>query len=182
MRFNMKKPLQEKARQEAGDESELEKKLYSIEDMPSPEESKLYMQNGGSAMKGLMEKVKGYWNQMKPNNVQEAVASVVIPTPYYLWKLPPDVHKTMNDILGAATDIAAKVNPEVGIATGLAYGISQVIYGLKTGSGKHTGAGLVGIAEHIKRAGSDEHQPILEKIEEVIQNYFHGFKPSYATA
>jgi hypothetical protein len=178
----MEEPLKTKAREQAGDESELEKKLYSIEDMPAPEETTLYMPKGGRAVRGLMEKVKGYWNEMKPSNVQEAVASVVMPTPYYLWKMPAELHKTMNDILGVATGIAAEINPEVGVAIGLTYGISQVIYGLKTGSGKHTGAGLVGIAEHIKKIGKDENKQLIAKIDEVLQTYFHGFKPSYAPA
>lgn len=150
--------------------------------MPSAEESQLYMIADGKESRRFLDLAKEYWNQIKPQNVGEAIASVLLPTPYQIWKLPPEVHKKMNDILGVAADIAFAAGPEAEAAVGLAYGISQAIYGFKTQSGKHAGAGLVGIAEGIKRLGNEEHKPLLETIESVLRNYFHNPPPAYARA
>jgi hypothetical protein len=166
---------------EPNDESELEKKLYSAEDMPAAEDISLYMPKGSRVVKGMLERMRTYWNTIKPRNVPEAVAAVVMPAPYHLWKLPVEVHEKLNDILGVAAGIATVAQPEVGLATGIAYGISQVIYGLKTGSGKHTGSGLMGIVEHVKKLDLEEHKPLIDKIEGIIHNYFHNFNPAYAT-
>jgi len=178
----MRKPVKPAANESGVDESELERKLYSLEDMPPEEETQLYMSKGGKAVQDLIGKVKDYWNQIKPNNVQEAVAYLTMPAPYYLWKMPVEVHRRVNDILDIATGIAAAVNPEMGLGLGISHSVSQVIYGLKTGSGKHTGSGLVGIVEHVKKLGSDEHKSTIEKIEQVIEGYFNNFKPAYARA
>lgn len=140
-------------RKVASPESELESetRLYSVKDMPG-KPAHLYIPEGEEAKSGFLEKVRGYWDEYKPKSAFGYAAAVVFPTPYFLWKLPADLHGYLNDILKGATAISARAGqPEVAAATGITYAISQAVYGLKTKSGKHVMSGLEGIVANTKK-------------------------------
>jgi hypothetical protein len=132
-------------------EFETETRLYSVKDLPS-KPARLYIPEDGETRSGFLEKIRGYWDEYKPKSAFGYAAAVVFPTPYFLWKLPSDLHGYLNDILKGASAISMRAGqPEVAAATGITYAISQAVYGLKTKSGKHVLSGLEGIVTNTKK-------------------------------
>ncbi len=127
-------------------------------DLDSIKEISLYMPDKdkqkylvGKVQK-ILEDYKHIIEEYRPKTVKDFVAQATLgPAGYVLWKLPPDVHKKVNELLKYATAISTKAKPEISMALGITYFISQVLYGLKTKSGKHVVSGLAGIGHSAKK-------------------------------
>jgi hypothetical protein len=127
-------------------------------DLDSIKEVSLYMPEK-ERQKYLVDKVKTILDKYthiieryRPKTVKDFVASATLgPAGYTLWKLPPDIHKKVNELLKYAAAISSKTKPEVGAALGITYFISQAMYGIKTKSGKHVISGLTGIGHSAKK-------------------------------
>jgi hypothetical protein len=126
----------------------------------------------------LITYLEDYWNAMKPHSMREAqLMALSFPTaqiPYYLWKLPPEMHQYLNTALGYATSILARTQPEAALATGVFYGLSQAIYGIKTKSGKDLVSGLVGLLTHLKKV--PEAKEFSRKAMQWMKDYFSNTK------
>jgi hypothetical protein len=127
-------------------------------DLDSIKEISLYMPDKKQQkylvgkVRKILEDYKHIVEEYRPKTVKEFVLQAALgPQGYLLWKLPPDVHKKVNELLKYASGISAKFQPEVGMAVGLGYFISQVMYGIKTKSGKHLISGLTGIGHSAKK-------------------------------
>jgi len=158
----------------------VEDKLYTIDDLPDQEQHELYMPNKHKEHKKLWEKMEDFSDKQRPKNWKDWTTMVVFPHGYTLWKLPPKVHHYVNKVLGYATEALAPIQPEAALGTGIAYGISQVVYGIKTKSGKHVGSGIGGLVENLKKADIKELKPFLKKAEDIIGQYFHNFNEAKA--
>ena len=155
----------------------LEDRLYDVKDMPLAEKTHLYMPKAGEETDSLLEEIRQYWNEVKPRNVKDLMLRGGA---YYLWKMPQRLHNTLNEILVDVTKLSNAVAPEAAPFVGLVYGISKVIEGLKAKSGKYLATGLIGISEQMKKLGKEEHKPIIDRIENIIETYFRRFNPAYA--
>ncbi len=133
----------------------------------SPE---VYMPNHPSLVKDLED----YWEAMKPQSLRGAqLMALPFPSfqiPYYLWKLPPHIHEYFNSALKYATSVLSRTDPEAALATGVFYGISQAIYGIKTRSGKHLMSGLVRILTNLKE--HPDTKEFSKKILDSLKDYF----------
>jgi hypothetical protein len=122
----------------------------------------------------LIESLEEYWEAMKPKTVRDVqVMALPFPSlqiPYYLWKLPPEMHRYLNTALECATSVLARKDPEAALATGVFYGLSQAMYGIKTKSGKHLMSGLVGILTHLKKL--PETKEFSKRAMQSLKNYF----------
>ena len=178
--------MEEETSKEKRKETDLEKRLYTIEDLPEQKEHVLYMPDATKEEnRGLWEKVKDYAEQMKPKDFRDwmYLSNPTFHPAYVIWKLPSEMHEYLNKLLKYATEISAVVAPEATPELGLAYGVSQVVYGIKTRSGKHTGAGLTRLVSDLKKVSKNEKlNKFLQTAEEIIEKYFHKFNPKHAKA
>lgn len=143
------------------EENKLEKevKLYSVSEIPEEKPRDIYMPQE-ERKRDFLDRVKNYWAESKPKSAFDYSKYLAKTNPalsgpiqiYELWKLPIDAHEDLNYILSRAYELSA-VHPEARLATGVAYAISQTIYGIKTKSGKHILSGLQGIVTHFDKNG-----------------------------
>lgn len=124
--------------------------------------------------KTFFGKMRNFWDIYRPRNAIDAINLGMSPAAYYLAKLPPPIHKTLNDILKYSTQIITGINPEVGAATGITYGLSEILYGLKTQSGKRLLSGLVGSLTHMKKI--PEFSEFARRAEEILDAHIPQFK------
>lgn len=141
-------------------------------------ESAFYMPREEESLKGI----KTGWRRYSPDRFYEKVWLGYSPATYLLWKLPPETHRKLNEVLRYANTVAAK-NPTALAVTGTITGISHVLYGLKNkgrDSGKHVASGLA------KIVGSTENDPKMKKVgsktRRFIEDYLINFKPEQAVA
>ncbi|MBM3234110.1 hypothetical protein FJZ19_03375 [Candidatus Pacearchaeota archaeon] len=142
-------------REEKQGELEKDIKLYTPDDLP--EETHLYMPPQ-EEREGFLDSVKDYWDEIKPKDAFGYAKYAALSTmpaamsAYMLWKLPPRLHEDMNYVLSSATGISAAIGQEeVALATGIAYAVSQAVYGIKIKSGHHVLSGLQGIVTGMKK-------------------------------
>lgn len=129
--------------------------------------------------KDFFGKIKNFWDIYKPRSAVDVVNFTMSPPAYYLWKLPEPIHRTLNDVLGYSTHILTELNPELGVATGITYGLSETIYGLKTKSGKRMLSGLIGSLTHMKQLGDEKIKDFAERTLEKLEQYFgKEFQPA----
>lgn len=111
---------------------------------------------------GILDKAREYWKALEPKGAIERIYRLTSPGSYFLWKLPPELHEKLNDVLSYSLPIIARAGP-AGIAAGLTYAVSEMMYGLKTKSLKRVVSGLVGAVTHIKKL------PVTGKSERVTK-------------
>jgi hypothetical protein len=130
-------------------EKELE--LLTTEDIPKNPQKLNIPQISEEEHYDFMQKVGKYWEYARPKSVLDYVARIVVPG-YSLWILPNEMHEYLNKALFYATKISGVAGQEeIALGTGIAYAVSQTIYGLKNKSGKHVMSGLVGIIFQSKK-------------------------------
>jgi hypothetical protein len=150
-----------------------ERKLYTKEDLPEGEIS-LYMPNKHEKNESLWQKLKEHnKNLKKPESIGEAIAMVVFPGPYSIWKMPPKVHHYFSKALEYAAELSTAT--PIGPGLYIANAIDRVIYGAKTKSGKQVASGLEGIAAGLEQTDVEDVKPFAKKLREVIGSYFHKF-------
>lgn len=123
----------------------------------------------------LLEQSRDYWKNLKPKSAKEAAAAIVSPGVYSLWKLPPELHEYVNTTLKYATEILAETQPEAAVATGIVYGISEIMYGIKTGSGKRLISGLAGTLHHMENSNHEEAREFSRNTFSSLRDYFATF-------
>jgi hypothetical protein len=158
-------PKDKKERERKENEGELEKdiKLYTPEDLPK--ETHLYMPPQ-EEREGFLDSVRDYWEAIKPINAFDYAKYAALSTmpaamsAYMLWKMPPRLHEDMNYMLSAATGVSAVLGQEeIAVATGIAYAVSQAVYGIKIKSGHHVLSGLQGIVTGMKKVDKSSMNP-----------------------
>jgi len=158
-------PKEKKEEERNENEGELEKdiKLYTPEDMPK--ETHLYMPPQEEREK-FLDSVQDYWEEIKPRSAFDYAKYAALSTMpgamsvYMLWKMPPRLHEDMNYVLSSATGISAALGQEeVALATGIAYAVSQAVYGIKIKSGHHVLSGLQGIVTGMKKVDKSSMNP-----------------------
>jgi hypothetical protein len=143
-------PKEKKEEERNENEGELEKdiKLYTPEDMPK--ETHLYMPPQEEREK-FLDSVQDYWEEIKPRSAFDYAKYAALSTMpgamsvYMLWKMPPRLHEDMNYVLSSAT--------------GIAYAVSQAVYGIKIKSGHHVLSGLQGIVTGMKKVDKSSMNP-----------------------
>lgn len=170
----------------------LEKKVKALmKDLPDLSEQTLYLPNGTNPEnKKIWDKIYEYNKSMEPKDLKEKISQVAFPSAYYMWKMPIEMHEYVNKVLEYATKILRFVQPELGVATGITYSISQAVYGIKTNSGKHTASGLKNLVYNMRnvpkntltKAGLEKIDGLLDTVDDLIGKYFHKFNPKHAIA
>lgn len=132
-------------------------------------ERKLYLSDNATSINSFQK----YWEEMKPRSAVQTIYALSNPGIYTLWKLPTHLHDSFNKTLSYATYILSRTQPEAAIATGLFYGVSEAIYGIKTKSGKHFMSGLVGLLTHMKNLPEEKIRNFSEKTLNYLKQYFN---------
>ena len=133
-------------------------KLYRTHELPVPAQIPIYLPHP-DYREGFLKTVRGYWAEVKPKSAFEYAAYAANPSAYLLWKMPKETHAKLNTLLGTLAPLSEALGPEAVVGVGIAYAISQVIYGLKTRSGKHLLSGLEGV---VKNTSGVNHPLITE--------------------
>lgn len=147
------------------------------EKFANQEETHLYMPDHNSLEekhRNLVDYAEECWDKMQPHSASQAVASIAVnPGIYMLWKLPAEMHDYLDKTLGYATYVLARTAPEAALATGLTYGISEVMLAMKEQSGKRLVSGLIGLLTHLKKAPNQKFQNFSNNIMASLKNYFN---------
>lgn len=154
-------------------------RLYTLDDLNEDDGKELYMPHGDEAQEHY-GKIRKAYETLKPRSAFDfafalAPGSSIL---YTLYKLKPETHKKVNHVLKNVCEFSTVLGPEAPAVTGLMYGVSQVIYGMKTKSGKHVGAGISGIAHHLEN--EENLDPKLKKTlkhAKELSDYFYNFNP-----
>jgi len=119
------------------------------------------------------DKIKNSYNNYIPQNPYEIASAIIFPSGYYLNKMPLPVHRRFNKILKYSTKILAEYGAEEpALAVGIAYGLSSIIYGIKSKSGKHTTAGIFHILNHLEKHPNKKLSVFAKNSKKIFEKHF----------
>lgn len=126
----------------------------------------------------FLEKTKTYWENLHPKTALERTYAMASPGLYALWKLPDGLHEDLNQALGYTTLLLSRAGPLAAISSGAVYGVSELVYGIKTKSGKRFLSGLVGLLTHLRKI--PEARAFSERAMSSLKGHFDTFQRSAA--
>lgn len=147
----------------------LEKLLEEIGDLTKMDRHELYMPEN----EDVWEKTKTSYRDYIPKNPYELVSAMSSPSGYYLWKMPLPAHRRLNKLLNYSTKLLARYGDEGhALATGITYGLSSIVYGLKKRSGKHTTAGIFHTLHHLEKHPNKKLSTFAKNSKKVFEKHF----------
>mgnify|MGYP001559584807 CR=1 FL=1 len=130
--------------------------------------AEVYLPKNGS----FFEKCRNYWESMHPKSALEYSYAISSPAGYILWRMPPEMHETLNKVLSYSSLALSRLHPIAGLASGIVYGLSEIVYGIKTRSGKSLVSGLVGSLTHLKKIGEPKLTEFADHALSSLKEYF----------
>jgi len=148
---------------------DLENRLSAIKDRPR----ELYMPKKPSFTEDLSELKE----RLKSRDWKGFAAGVGVgPTGYLTWVLPMRWHKKLNKALDALVYVASKAKSGLYIPAKFFSGVSKLLYGLKSKSGKYVVQGATETLEHAKNIDHPHVRKGAKKLREILK-YFIKFRP-----
>ncbi len=147
----------------------LEKLLRDVEGIQELEEHELYMPE----KENFWNRIKDSYRNYLPKNPCELVSAMTSPSGYYVWKMPISAHKRLNKLLSYSTNLLVRREAEEpALATGIAYGLSSIVYGIKKKSGKHTAAGIFHTLHHLEQHPNEKLSIFAKNSKKIFEKHF----------